>query len=67
MLASCTNGVHVELTHELTTYVVMSLPFARGAVHVRSTFLSPGVPATAVGRPGTIRGMLMSDSDDHAP
>ena len=45
----------------------MSLPFALGAVHVRSTFLSPGVPETAVGRPGTIRGMLMSDSDDHAP
>ena len=45
----------------------MSLPFALGAVHVRSTFLSPGVPATAVGRPGTIRGILISDSDDHAP
>ena len=42
-------------------------PFDAGAVHVRATWVFPGVPLTAVGAPGTARGVTCGDWADSGP
>ena len=38
-------------------------PSTPGAVHDNATRESPGVPATAVGAPGVVRGLTVADAD----
>ena len=42
-------------------------PLSIGALHVRETCVSPGVPATDVGASGTVRGVTAAETVDVAP
>ena len=42
-------------------------PLLAGADHVKATVVLPGVPATAVGALGTVRGVTAAETVDVAP
>ena len=50
---------------EVTLYpVIADPPSDVGALHVRITWVSPGVVITFVGAPGTVRGVMAEDGED---
>ena len=42
-------------------------PLLEGAVHVNDTCVSPAVPDTVVGSPGTVRGVTADDAAETIP